>query len=86
MRKTWFSSKDRVHLVVQFARRIQIVAERLLDHHAHAALLRLRHSLRAQVLDDAEQNTPARLPDRRADPVPMPFSCAMRSSSAFNPA
>ena len=28
--------EDRVHLVIQLARRIQIVAERLLNHHRHA--------------------------------------------------
>ena len=45
--------EDRVDLVIQFARRIEIVAERLLNHHADARpCLRLRHALRAKVLDD----------------------------------
>ena len=44
--------EHRVHLVIQVARRIEIVPKRLLDHHAHAPLLRLRHALRAQVLDN----------------------------------
>ena len=45
--------EDRVHLVVQLARRIQIVAEGLFNHHRRHALFRLRHALRAEVLDDA---------------------------------
>src|SRR5581483_6882361 len=45
--------EDGVDLMVQLARRFEIVAERLLDHDNGDTLLRLRHALRAQVLDDA---------------------------------
>ncbi len=44
--------EDRVDLAVQLARRLQVVAKRLFDHHRHLALLRLRHSLCAKVFDD----------------------------------
>ena len=73
--------EDGVDLVVEFARRIQIVAEWLLDHHANVALLRLRHPLRAKILDDAgkELRRGGEIEERSG---PMPFSLAMRSSSA----
>ena len=33
MRKTWLSSEDGVDLAVEFARRVEVVAEGLFDHH-----------------------------------------------------
>ena len=53
MRKTWFSWKTAFTWWFSSRAESQIVAERLLDDHADAALLRLRHALRAEVLDDA---------------------------------
>ena len=44
--------KDGVYLAVQFARRVQVVAERLLDHHRDLPLLKLGHALCAQVFDN----------------------------------
>ena len=52
MRKHLVLVKDRVHLAVQLARRLQVVAEGLFDHHRDLALIRLRHSLRAKIFDN----------------------------------
>ena len=41
-----------IDLVVELARRFQVVAKRLLNHHRRAPMLRRRHAMRAQVLND----------------------------------
>ncbi len=45
--------EDGVDLVVELARRVEVVAEGLFDDHRRHATFRLRHALRAEVLDDA---------------------------------
>ncbi len=75
--------EDGVDLVIQFARRIEIVAEGLLDHDADAPVFRLRHALRAEVLDNAAQRTPARWRDRTGGLAPMFFS--LRDAVEFLP-
>ena len=52
MRKTCFSSKMAFDIVIEFPRRIQIMAKWLFDDDADAALLRLGHALRAKSLRD----------------------------------
>ena len=45
-------AEDRVDIVIQLARRLQVMPERLLDDAVHRALLRLRHLVVAKLLHD----------------------------------